>query len=430
MQFSIKSFLIFHLLILTLLFSDSYSQDELSDSQLDSIIAKGKNEIENKEWGNAIDTFGDLLDYKPDNLTANYYYAIGQRETGKSRNPIERLLRFNSSENHFKKIIDIDSSFKDTYYQLAVLQLYRENYSEAVESAKHQLKINSSIESASTGIFHLYDVLLENENDENVENFLRSNNSEYDKYFLGEFYRRKDSLDKAETIFDSLIYENSPISLIPVYFSLVRLYVQEERYEEADKTYWKAVNSVKNQTDINLVLFDFEYILNAREYKILYSPLSLSAFKNAMKIFWTERDPLPSLPYNIRLIEHYKRLIYAEKNFRYDGLRLRIFDADQLAQIIHPPWYYLNDKFNDEGIIYIRFGEPDEQILKPSSVSETSWLYEANNKHPRMIFYFMVGKDSPTGYWTLVPMLLDPEYLKELQLWDASIPGIDLNMKV
>ncbi len=135
MQITDKINLLFIFLILFLLEIPIFSQQKLSESKKDSIIVKGENEIKNKDWGHAIDTFGDLLDIEPDNLTANYYYAIGQRETGKSRNPIEQWLRFNSAEKHFKKIIAIDSSFKDTFYQFALLEFYRRNYFKAVELA-------------------------------------------------------------------------------------------------------------------------------------------------------------------------------------------------------------------------------------------------------------------------------------------------------
>ena len=408
-------------------FYTTYSQERLSSHQIDSIIATGRQEIMDKEWGDAIDTFDDLMDYEPDNLTANYYYAVGERETGRSRNPIERLLRYNSAENHFEKIISIDSSFKDVFYQMAVLELYRHNNFESIDLAKHQLKINDTLESTLTGIFHLYDVMLESENAKSIRNYLTLNKSDYDRYALGEYYRRNDSLKMAGMIFNSLLSGSSELPLIPVYLSLVRLYIQENKYEEAEAAYWKAVKSVSSHADLEMILYDFEYILNTREYGILYDPINLDKFKEAMRIFWAERNPLPSLPYNMRLIEHYKRLIYAEKNFRYNGERLKIYDANKLEAINHPPWYYLNDKFNDRGIIYIRFGEPDEQINIPQegSVSRTSWLYEANNQHSRMIFYFMVDGDSPPGYWTLVPMLLDRDYLDALEIWDARYHSVE-----
>ena len=423
-----KIFLISLPLILVFDFSTLDAQEKISKYQIDSIIIKGKQEIINKKWGDAIDTFDDLMDYEPNNLNANYYYAIGERELGRNRNPVEHILRYNSAERHFKKIINIDSAFKDTYYQLAVLQFYRHNYFEAVELAKHQLALNDTLESAVTGIFHLYDILLENENDNEIEKFFRSNKTDYDKYFLGELYRRADSLEKAEKIFNTLISEHSQMPLIPVYLSLVKLYVQKNKYEEADKTYWEAVDNISNKADCKLLLNDFEYIINAKEYKILYSPLSIERMKNVMKIFWIKKNPLPSMPYNICLIQHYKRLIYAEKNFRYDGLRLRIYNSDKQELIKHPPWYYLNDKFNDMGIIYIRFGEPDDiiAITQAGLISRRAWLYEANHEHPRLIFYFKVDRDSPPNYWTLVPILLNQEYLNDLQVWDARFHEIEI----
>ena len=399
------------------------AQQKLSGLQTDSIITKGKSEIVNKEWGDALDTFGDLLDHDPGNLYANYYYGIAQRETAISRNPIERIVRFNSADNHFQKVIDTDSTFKDIFYQLAVLQFYKNNYFEAARLAECQIKINDTLESASTGIFHLYDIMLENESKSNVEKYLKSDGSVYSKYFLGEYYRRTDSLLKAESVFRNIISTHPQMSLIPVYLSQVRLYVQENKFEEADQTYMKALKNVFTRIDADLLLKDFEFILNERQYKILYSPISINGIKNSLRIFWQEKNPLPSLPYNMRLIEHYKRLIYAEKSYRYDGTRLKIYDANELARIKHPPWYYFNEKFNDRGIIYLRYGEPDDKMvtLIPGGSAESymSWLYYQTNIHPRMVFYFMQARFAPPGYWTLVPMMLNPDVLSDLTVWDS-----------
>ncbi len=440
MQLECAKFLFTPIFIIISL-SISYSQQNISKTENDSIIAKGKTEVINKEWGDVIDTFGDLLDKDPDNIIANYYYAIAQREDGVAKNPVERIIRWNAAERHFKKVIALDSTFLDTFYQFAVLQSYRDNYIEAAELARHQMKINNLQEQAALGIFHIYDVMLANENSDDAENFLKHEKSDYDKYFLGEFYRRKDELGKAEAIFNQLISEKPNMPLIPVYLSLVKLYIQQNRFEEANKTYWTAVDAVTHKVEAALLLKDFELILNERQYKILSSSLPLTQLKKVMRIFWLEKNPLPSLPYNIRLIEHYQRLMYAEKNYRFDGFRLSIYDANKLDLIRHPPWYYLNDDFNDMGYIYIRFGKPDEVSTTLQGLSNTppdisgvlpsigqpnmAWLYRQTQRHPRMVFYFMIDKDAPPGYWTLVPMILDPYVLNDLVTWDPRYHNVN-----
>ena len=404
-----------------------YSQDKLSRAEKDSIIAKGKTEFNNKEWGDVIDTFGDLLDKEPDNIVANYYYAIGQREDGIYKNPLEQILRWNSAEKHFKKVIGLDSTFMDTFYQFAVLKSYRHDYIESAELASHQMKINKYRENASLGIFHLYDVMLVNENNDDVKSFLEKQNCVYDTYFLGEFYRRNNDLDKAEKIFDSLIAEKADLPQIPVYLSLVKVYVQENKYEKADETYWKAVDAVTNRVDAALLLKDFELIINEREFKILRSSIPLTQLKKIMEKFWLGKNPLPSLPYNMRLIEHYRRLIYAEKNYRYDGFRLKIYDANKLDIIKHPPWYYLNNEFNDMGYIYIRYGKPDEvsTTLEEMGQQNMAWLYYETSRHPRMVFYFLIDREAPSGYWKLVPMILNPNVLNDLLIWDPRYHYVD-----
>jgi len=416
----------------------SYPQEKLSKPQVDSLINLGKNHLEKKEWTGALGDFGDVLDEYPNNIAANYYFAITQRETGKFRFPVERILRWNNAEKHFKLVIKLDSSFKDIYYQYAILELYRENYFKAIKLAQRELSINGSQDNVLKGIFHLYDVMLYHENNSDAEKWLKSKHTVYNQYFLGELYRQNGKFEKADSIFHLIIRGHKNIPLVPVYLSLVRLYVQTNQPEKADKTYWKAVNSISNFLGANFLLNDFIYIINSNEYKILGNPISLSDFKKSMKIFWMTRNPLPSLPYNMGLIENYRRLIYAEKNFRYDGFKHTGFRYNPLDVIKFPPWYYKNNKFNDKGIIYIRFGEPDEKLVTVpgaemgnynNSDIETneSWLYRQTKRLPQRIFFFTINKNAPPNYWTLVPGFTDPRILRNLVSWDPRFFHVSQN---
>ncbi|RME01683.1 MAG: GWxTD domain-containing protein, partial [Calditrichaeota bacterium] len=75
-----------------------------------------------------------------------------------------------------------------------------------------------------------------------------------------------------------------------------------------------------------------------------------------LKQFWRRLDPTPATPENERYMEHYKRLAYAREH--YPSARSRGYD--------------------DRGMIYIRYGPPDESYIQPSDNffrGTESWLY-------------------------------------------------------
>ncbi len=87
----------------------------------------------------------------------------------------------------------------------------------------------------------------------------------------------------------------------------------------------------------------------------------------------------------------------------------------------------MNDKFNDRGVIYIRFGEPDNKstTFNDAGISNMSWLYYPRNNSPRMIFYFKIDANAPPGYWTLVPGFTNPQILTDLIDWEPRFYKID-----
>ena len=66
-----------------------------------------------------------------------------------------------------------------------------------------------------------------------------------------------------------------------------------------------------------------------------YNSLAGEAQAQFVRAFWQKRDPTPATPGNERLVEHYRRVIYALQNYSKDGKR-----------------------WDRRGDIYIRYGEP------------------------------------------------------------------------
>ncbi len=117
----------------------------------------------------------------------------------------------------------------------------------------------------------------------------------------------------------------------------------------------------------------------------------------AVKRFWIERDPTPSTLVNERLVEHWKRIGYARRNFVYN----------------HSSAY----RTDDRGTFYIKYGLPDRVTRGHLRVSESErrsrnlpidyiarfdqqpqyeiWRYAT--MHPGEFTYFLFGNTQGTG---------------------------------
>lgn len=85
----------------------------------------------------------------------------------------------------------------------------------------------------------------------------------------------------------------------------------------------------------------------------------------AWQRFWSRRDPTPDTPVNENLIEFYRRLRYANRNFSGIG----------------PGWR------SDMGRIYIRYGPPDQvETQQGSAVRPTVQIWYYNQPYHRFVF--------------------------------------------
>lgn len=391
--------------------------------EIDAVINVAVDKLRHRRWSEADEWFEIVLRVDPDNLQAHYGLGITKREIGVSRPIILRQLNWRSSEKHFRRIVALDSTFQDVLYQWAVLERYRKNYTKAVELAHRQLAIRRDLPNVEFGTIRAYDYLISHTSFREAEAWLRSRRTKYDSYALGELYRRKGLLDEADSLFQRILTEPGGVTIQPVLLSLVRLYVQRDEPQKVHDTYWRAVEEITSRVGSMFLLEDLMTIVNDAEYSLLKGNLSLPLLRRTLQVFWLRRDPLPAAPYNSRLIEHYRRMIFAEENYRYDGFRHRLFKEDKMNMLQFPPWYYENYKFEDRGMIYIRFGKPDETAyaVDLNLPVNLSWLYYRRGQMPKMIFHFGVSDGAPPGYWTLSPGFLQPEINETMVNWDDSI---------
>jgi len=399
----------------------SFRQALLKDRQLIAAMAGlGKVFLAKKDWGEANDWYEKILKNDPENLGAHYHRAICYRECGVPKALLMRKLDWDKAEKHFELVLAVDSSFYDTLYQYARLLRYRDDYTDAILLGHRQIRLRPDLVEAQRGLFRLYQHFLDNKSAAEALAWLREHDSEQARYFIGEAQRRSKKIAAADSTFRQLLAAAPGASLIPLHLSLARLRYQQKKNAEGEKAYWQAVDGIRNRLDAELVFEEAKYLvseLELQEFRPLVSP---PEFNNFFRRFWTSRDPTPAADYNVRLAEHYRRLLLAEKDYLFDGFRTWFNNPDKLGYQKFPPMFYLNDRFNDRGLIYLRHGEPDEKVTSVGETVVESWRYQPRVDAPEMIFHFVVDANASGNNWRLTPFVESRQFLEDRVNWGSA----------
>jgi tetratricopeptide (TPR) repeat protein len=392
------------------------------DHQLTTAMAGlGRVFIAKEDWGEANDWYEKILELEPENPDALYHRGICYRETGKFKALLMRKWDWDNSAKYFERVLAKDSLFLDTLYQYAQLLRYREDYAEAILMGHHQVRLKPELVNAQVGLFRLYQYLLDHRKEKEVVKWLQEHDSEHARYFLGETYRQAGKLDASDSLLQAWLAAKHSISAAPAHLSLARLNYQRGLPQAALKFFWQAVEEIANQVDAKLIFQDIKYIVNENElraFRRLSAPQDYITFFRQM---WTSRDPTPAADFNVRLAEHYRRLLYAEKNHLFDRFRTWFNNPDKLSYLKFPPTFYLNDRFDDKGLIYIRHGEPGERTVtvNPDLPANESWRYGAAESSPEMIFHFVIDENAAGNNWRVAPFINHPEFLEDRLTWGS-----------
>jgi len=404
---------------------------KIDDKKNDAYIGLGYINYVKKDYNKAKDWYVKALDIDPNDIFSHYQLAICDRERAKFRDPVSRWLIWKSAKKHFLKVIQIDSTYKDVYNEYANLKFLQRDYVSAIDLCLKQLNINPDSRKASADIFKFYDFFLIYTDPDMADStvvgvsdqitWLKSRHTKYDVYFLGEKYRRTGRYAEADSIFRKLLKQKLPFSKTPVYLSRVRLLYETNRPVDAEKVYWQCLDNIRYFKDLTFLYNDIKYMMSDSDLQV-HLP-NLKAIKKYYHHFWNRNNPYPGSKYNLRMEEHYKRLIYAEKYFRYDGPRLEINNPDRERSLVFPEIYYRNSHFNDKGLVYIRYGPPDEKALSmgPDFPSNESWLYHATNFNKKLIFHFEIHRDANPNDWRLVGVPSTQEMIESRLGWDNKL---------
>jgi len=375
------------------------------------LMAKG-------DWGDANDWYEKILKLEPQNLEAMYHRGVCYRESGKFKNFLLRKFDWDNSARYFERVLAQDSSFRDTIYQYAQLLRYRGKYTEAILLGHRQIRLRPDLVEGQRGLFQFYQRFLDSSSEDEALDWLQTHDSEHARYFIGETYRRAGEVDSAAAVLRQWLAAKPTISLVPAYLSLARLEHERDLPIQAEKYFVQAVDGIRDRLDAELVFDDVKYIATEKElqeFRQLAAPDGYSAF---FRNLWIKRDPTGGQNIEQRLLEHYRRLLYAEKYCLDDDIDTWANNPDKLADLKFPVTYYLNDRFNDKGLIYLRHGEPSERVVTvAASIPNESWRYEATNTTPEMIFHFAVAHLAAGNNWRMIAFMRDPRILADRLFW-------------
>lgn len=387
----------------------------------------GKMAALEEEWHEAQKQYEEVLRRDTRNIEANYYLGACYRELGAFKIALLRQHSWGNAEKHFHYVMARDSLYEDVIYQLALLQRDRGDYTGAIALGHEQIRRKPELAAAQVGLFGLYRHFLRHGESKETLQWLRNQSTDYARYFLGEALRRNGEPAAAEAIFNDLLKRQLDFSRQPILLSLARIYQAQNFKQKTVANFWRAVDRVKTQTDADFIFADVKYLVTDEEWKNYRQQQTPADKAQFFRRFWAGRDPTPAAVYNVRVAEHYRRLLYAEKEYESDLRRNPLNRGSAFSLLKFSRAFNLNKEFNDAGLIYIRFGEPEDWATTVAAETRNmSWKYRA----PEMTFHFY--RHPPENNWQLTPALapemladradFDPQYYRLLNEEDPGSP--------
>jgi len=376
-------------------------------------------------WGDVKKWNKKVLEQESGDLEAKYNLGIAYRETGKFKALMLRARDFGNSEKNLDAVILTDSTFRDVVLQRALLARWRDNWEVAIALARKQIRLKPALPEAQVGLYNLYRGYLEDANEKESGKWLKGQGTDWSRYFLGEYFRKYKKFAEAQTRFESMLTGEIAMSRVPVLLSLVKLYAEQDSTKAASDAYWQAVDSIQSGVDAQFLFEDAKYVFKDSELEE-FDGLLVSGKRSFFHTFWLKRELVPAAPVSFRVVEHYRRLAKAERDYWFDSVRSHVNNPDRLNYLSFPRFYKLNHEFNDKGLIYIRHGEPDESVRTAGQQVPTneSWLYYEREDRPKLIFHFIIARFATGNNWRLAPSIANRAMLADRLGWDHSITRV------
>ncbi|RMD85557.1 MAG: tetratricopeptide repeat protein [Calditrichaeota bacterium] len=377
-----------------------------------------------QDWGLTKDYSKKIIEILPDDIESNYYLAIAYRETGKTKNKLIKKKQFGWSEKYFNKVIKIDSTYEHVLYERALLDRWRKKWLSAILWARRQFKLKPNSATSQVGLYKLYKLYLFYGNKKELRDHFQQYPDDWTRFFQAELNREQKHFEKARNQFQALLEKNIRFSKIPVYLSLVRLSLQTSDETLANRYFVQALNNLNSDADAAFMFEESKYIFNDQEFERYEQLTTVQEKRQFFRQFWSSRNPLPATDVQLRAIEHFQRLLHAEANYWYYGVRSWFNSPNKIGykNLKMPRVYYLNDAFNDKGLIYIRHGEPDDRAIASGQLLETyeSWRYVKRDTRPELIFHFVMETNAVENNWRLISFPIQPNQLNQLVFQETN----------
>ena len=399
-------------------FREFKAAHEMAPDSLAPIQSLGQVEFKREKWGEEKEGFEKVLKIDKEDIAAHYYLGICHRENGKYKALLLRRLEFRKAQRYLKFVMENSPSYGLVFYEYGVLEKYREHFTEAVDFAERQLAYKPGADQALIGLHRLYDSMLYHKNGDNLRTWLAGRNTPRARLYIGESYRRSDDFVRADSVFMHLMLlpDSVIISKTPLRMALARLRYQQGRIDEGENFFRQALDSAKTLFDVDFLFEEMKYIFTDVELEGYLSLKTAGEKRELLSKMWQIRNPLFATEENPRMLEHIRRVLQAEKYYRYDGVRSKMNSPDKLQYLTYPKVFYLNDKYNDKGLVYIRHGEPDDRAFMNSqgAPENESWLYYRGQSTPKLMFHFFIDEAAGPTNWRLSPTI--PDYMAESRL--------------
>jgi tetratricopeptide (TPR) repeat protein len=402
----------------SLAYKEFKAAHEMAPDSLAPVQYLGQVEFKREKWGEAKEWFEKVLKINKEDIAAHYYLGICHRETGKYKALLLRKLEFRKAQRYLKFVMENSPSYGLAFYEYGVLLKYREHFTEAVDFAERQLAYKPASDQALVGLHKLYDSMLYHKNGEELREWFAERNTPRARFYIGESYRRSEDFARADSVFMHLMLLPDSVvsSKTPIRMALARLRYQQGRIDECEDYFHQALDSAKTLFDVDFLFEEMKYIFTDAELES-YRSLKTAELKRVfLSKMWQIRNPLFATERNPRMVEHIRRVLVAEKDYRFDGVRSKMNSPDKLQYLTYPKVFYLNDKYNDKGLVYIRHGEPDDRaFMNGQGIPENeSWLYYRQQSTPKLMFHFLIDESAGPTNWRLSPTL--PLYMAESRL--------------
>jgi len=389
-----------------------------------NVLAQARDAVWAQAWAEAIDLLDGVIEQDPENLEARYLRGICYGERGK--HPTRPVTFLGRGEKDFQFILARDSLYRDVLYQYALLARYRRNnydpaagFHEAIRLGHEQIRLKPDLAHAQAGLYKIYWRMLVETNLDKARSWLKKQQTDHAAFFLAEVYRRKGWLRPADQAFERLLSRPTSFSKTALWLGRARTHYAWAKPASAQAFAEQAIGAIASETDALIAFDDIKHIVRPAELDAFNRIEDVAGYRRFFQAFWVRRDPMPAAAVNERMTEHYRRLRVAEEEYLIQGFRAwynspYVYEVSTIA-----PTYALGTDFDDQGIIFIRHGEPDDYTLNTRGPQVSgSWLYE----DPLLVFHF---RETCSGQPPICGFTPNFSPVPSGSRWGGRITGMD-----